>query len=581
MFLYQFAKRGFLLAAICTMSLVTKADFTGLTYEEVATTGVGTTYRVYANFDNSTDIIQALFAESPYALSITSSAGFYQDPLGGFTPDGIQPLLYPSFPNLAYDSWITLGQEDATVTPAFGVVGGAAWTSASIGFEAGGDFFVNDGVGGSVYVTPDQVQAQPDADGRVLLAQLTTTGEWTFECNIQWRDANLNVQQETNLSIGYEIQDYTGLSFELVGENTTGPDFDTYRVYANFMDPNTQLVAVYGLLDTALSITSTGTFYQDALGGPLAVSVNPLLFDAFPNLEYDSWVTIGAPDNSGSVDAIGPDFVPFEAGGDLIVDDEVGGTWYILPDLEPTAFPDADGRVLIGQFTTDGIVDLLVNLQYRSSDGTNKQAVQQSLTFPVVTPGCTSPGACNYNPLADFDDGTCDFLSCAGCDLSDACNYNPDAVITDNDLCEFPVGYPNNIVDCDGNCLNDADGDGVCDEEEVPGCTNESATNYNPQATDDDGSCIIEGCTDADAENYDAAATSDDGSCEFLITGTQGCTYGDAINYDATATLDDGSCEFDCSGSSGTCAYDTDGNQLIGSADLLVFLSIYGLPCSD
>ena len=131
---YQFARRGFLLAAICIMSLVTKADFTGLTYEEVATTAVGTTYRVYANFDNSTDVIQALFAEAPYAMSITSTAGFYQNSLGGFTPGGIQPSLYPSFPNLAYDSWITLGQEDATVTPAFGVVGSAAWTSASIGF---------------------------------------------------------------------------------------------------------------------------------------------------------------------------------------------------------------------------------------------------------------------------------------------------------------------------------------------------------------------------------------------------------------------------------------------------------------
>ena len=96
---------------------------------------------------------------------------------------------------------------------------------------------VNDGVGGSVFATPDQVQGQPDALGRVLIAQLTTTGEWNMTCNIQWRDAQLNVFQETALSIGYEVTDYTGLSFELVGENTTGPGFDTYRVYANFMDP--------------------------------------------------------------------------------------------------------------------------------------------------------------------------------------------------------------------------------------------------------------------------------------------------------------------------------------------------------
>ena len=47
------------------------------------------------------------------------------------------------------------------------------------------------------------------------------------------------------------------------------------------------------------------------------------------------------------------------------------------------------------------------------------------------------------------------------------------------------------------------------------GCTDPTATNYDPAATCDDGSCIfpVYGCTDPLAANYDPLATIDDGSC--------------------------------------------------------------------
>ena len=51
--------------------------------------------------------------------------------------------------------------------------------------------------------------------------------------------------------------------------------------------------------------------------------------------------------------------------------------------------------------------------------------------------------------------------------------------------------YAEQYLDCDGNCLMDTDGDGVCDELEVPGCTDDSACNYDDAATDDDGSCTL------------------------------------------------------------------------------------------
>ena len=59
-------------------------------------------------------------------------------------------------------------------------------------------------------------------------------------------------------------------------------------------------------------------------------------------------------------------------------------------------------------------------------------------------------------------------IEIAGCTNETACNY--DAAATDDDgMCEYAEEY----YDCDGNCLNDADGDGVCDELEIAGCTDE------------------------------------------------------------------------------------------------------------
>ena len=52
----------------------------------------------------------------------------------------------------------------------------------------------------------------------------------------------------------------------------------------------------------------------------------------------------------------------------------------------------------------------------------------------------------------------------------------------------------------------------------IEGCLDPSAMNFDPQATDDDGSCEggeIFGCTDASAFNYDPGATLDDGSCTY------------------------------------------------------------------
>ena len=151
-------------------------------------------------------------------------------------------------------------------------------------------------------------------------------------------------------------------------------------------------------------------------------------------------------------------------------------------------------------------------------------------------------------------------------------------------------------VDCDGNCLNDTDNDGVCDEDEIWGCTDPTADNYNNEATQEDGSCEYLGCTDISACNYDLTANVDDDSCEFPIDiyGVDyvdcngncindldnngicdeeeigGCTDVEACNYDPGATLDDGSCIYpdevylDCNGD---CLNDYDGDGICDEID--------------
>ena len=86
-----------------------------------------------------------------------------------------------------------------------------------------------------------------------------------------------------------------------------------------------------------------------------------------------------------------------------------------------------------------------------------------------------------------------------------------------------------------------------CSVEDVLGCTDPEALNYNPLATVNDGSCqynTFEGCTDPGACNYNPLATVDDGSCQFITCA--GCTNPEAINYDPAATIDDGSCVLEC-----------------------------------
>lgn len=192
--------------------------------------------------------------------------------------------------------------------------------------------------------------------------------------------------------------------------------------------------------------------------------------------------------------------------------------------------------------------------------------------------GCEDQGALNYNAnfsvwsplsyinnLSDFQSFIC-IYPVYGCIDSSACNFDITANSSDGS-CEFSQEY----LDCDGNCLNDIDGDGICDELEILGCTEPVAYNYNLLATDDDGSCIIPvyGCTSEEAFNYNPDATEDDGSC---IQSIIGCSDIDACNYDVnTNTINDELCiyaenGYDCDGN---CLNDADGDNICDQFEIV------------
>jgi len=55
----------------------------------------------------------------------------------------------------------------------------------------------------------------------------------------------------------------------------------------------------------------------------------------------------------------------------------------------------------------------------------------------------------------------------------------------------------------------------------------------------DDGTCLLQGCTDSQNPAYDPLATEDDGSCPFLLPG---CTQNTAFNFQSSAQIDNGDC---------------------------------------
>ena len=277
----------------------------------------------------------------------------------------------------------------------------------------------------------------------------------------------------------------------------------TYRMYVTTPNPTDVFSAMWGDSDTPLLITTSTSFYQHPLGSSLGHNISPLAFEVLPELEYDSWLTVGLDGPAGPNDQapspIGDSesgwLSNFEAGGNVVLNDETGGALYVVNDPSDNIVSGDDLRILVGQFTTDGELSGQVNF-HMFNMGMATDNVDISIPFTGLGPvgstsdfvcGCSDLAACNYNATATFDDGSCDFDTCVGCTYPGACNFSAEATEDDGS--------------CDFSCL-------------LTGCTDPNAVNHFPAALSDDGSCLYVGCMDPGGLDYDPTANYP-GGCDY------------------------------------------------------------------
>lgn len=124
---------------------------------------------------------------------------------------------------------------------------------------------------------------------------------------------------------------------------------------------------------------------------------------------------------------------------------------------------DQEGDICDDDDDGDGVLDDEDECQLTPGNTANSGCPAVTIT------GCMDSAANNYNPSANSGNNTllCDY------DLDD------DGVVDSSDVCPYVSG-----TDANGNPTNDG-----CPPSPISGCTYSNATNYNSNATSDDGSC--------------------------------------------------------------------------------------------
>ena len=235
-------------------------------------------------------------------------------------------------------------------------------------------------------------------------------------------------------------------------------DHTVYRFYVNMTDYTDKMSSVFGNDQQPLVINTPSGIFNSSCGSwgwsaPNCQFMNCGDLNLIPCWDKvdDSYATIGL-DEPAAGDQAYPSLVEdnyldptiseyFTSGNwtQLNVNTLTGGSWYVL-NTAANSLPDADMRVLVMQITTSGSISGTLNYQVFPL-GVGIDQVQISVDF---------------DGAGTFGDGSIE--NACGCMDSTACNYNPSAEY-DDESCT----YAGNFYDCNGECLNDLNGDGICD----------------------------------------------------------------------------------------------------------------------
>lgn len=255
--------------------------------------------------------------------------------------------------------------------------------------------------------------------------------------------------------------------------------------------------------------------------------------------------------------------------------------WISIPPEDHQYFSNVpnDPSQIIGTDPLEEIKIVISDVFPGESDTTNNVLIlsdpEDFIWDSCEEEGCTDQMACNYNPDANFDDGTCNYPD--ECGICDGDNTGPGAIY---DCGCDPLPFPN-ACDCDGNepidlfqcdCEGtpDLDQDGICDEDDdCVGYVDECGVCNGPGAIYDcgcfdipEGDCdclgnVLDVCgicggtgTDIDGdgicddEDPCVGVYDECGVCNGDSTSCYGCIDQNADNYDPDALFDNGNCSY-------------------------------------